>query len=151
MQRFELTTELLTHHAVIDAQHRALVDILNEAAVSVAACTTLSAFPRLTAQLLDYAAYHFATEEDLMVTSAYIVHAPADARLHVDEHRGFAARVVAMRAEFASDPRQVGGQVLVRFLQDWLVHHIGESDAALGHYLAAAGSGRPSTTSAGGG
>jgi hemerythrin len=140
MQRLQLTEDLLTHHDVIDAQHAVLVDLLNEATtlVGVAGAEGMSHFNRLTDQLLDYAGYHFTTEEQLMGSFNYAVRAPEEAQLHVAEHRGFAARVLAMRAEFARDPRQVGGQVLVRFLQDWLVHHIGESDHDLGLFLEAA-------------
>lgn len=135
MQRFELTEDLLTHHDLIDAQHAVLVNILNEASQGASSAAAMERFGHLTDQLLDYAVYHFETEEQLMNAHRYSDRAPEAAGLHLSEHRGFATRVLSMREEFERDPRRVAGQQLVRFLQDWLVHHIGESDRELGAFL----------------
>jgi hemerythrin len=135
MHRLELTADLLTHHDVIDSQHAVLVDLLNEATLLAETVASRDKFTRLTDQLLDYARYHFETEERLMVETGYAVHAPAEARQHLAEHGGFMAHVLAMRSGFAREPRQVDSQQLARFLQDWLVHHIGESDQDLSRFL----------------
>lgn len=137
MQRFELSVHLLTNHALIDEQHARLVVILNEATRHLASAQTLESFRLLTDQLVDYAGYHFKTEEDLMVQSAYAAARPHEAGAHLAEHRDFVRQVTGMRVEFERSPRQVAGQQLVRFLQDWLAHHIGESDHDLGRHLAA--------------
>jgi hemerythrin-like metal-binding protein len=135
MHRLELKADLLTHHDVIDSQHAVLVDLLNEATLLAETAASLDGFARVTDQLLDYARYHFETEERLMEETGYAARAPAAARLHLAEHGGFTAHVLAMRSGFAGAPRQVDSQQLARFLQDWLVHHIGESDRELGRFL----------------
>jgi hemerythrin len=135
MKRLVLTPDLTTHHAVIDEQLAALVDLVNEASTCVATPSAMHTFEKVLDQLLEYARFHFEAEEALMASTGYANVQPRAAKLHLSEHRGFQARAATMRAEFVRAPRQVIGQQLVRFLRDWLVHHIGESDHELAAFL----------------
>ncbi len=126
---------LETGIAIVDQQHRGLVDMLNQAAPLLAQSSqeSLRDIAPLLDGLLDYAATHFETEEALM------------ARLHMDErarshhrasHAQFAEQVGEMVRAYAGDAG-VTGDRLLSFLASWLVLHILGEDQAMARQVRA--------------
>ena len=128
------TDALLTGVAEVDLQHRILVDTLIEARTQFNRGTSGPAFERVSRDLLAYAIYHFATEEQLMQRHGYAAAAPEAAARHLAQHRYFSERVVALRtAEHRGEPG--ASPALLAFLEDWLVNHILTTDKALGQFI----------------
>lgn len=124
---------------IVDAQHRGLVDMLNTAAKLISENPNLS--PGDVAPLLDrlteYAAIHFSTEDDLMVSSG------VDPR-HLEHHRGihgkFVQQLTSLRAEFERNG-SINGEGLLRFLVAWLTFHILGEDQSMARQIHAIGLG----------
>lgn len=122
--------------AEIDEQHMILVHTLNEASVKLAGDAGIEQLEQITQDLLAYALYHFETEEALMQEYGYEEGAPRDASIHLEQHRSFSAKVVAVRDSIkAGNP--IAPADLLAFLNQWLVNHILNTDKRLGTYLLA--------------
>lgn len=122
----------------IDEQHHVLVSTLNEANLTLLHETRRDAVDQLLQDLLAYALYHFETEEALMQTHDYATHAPDEARQHIEEHRKFAQRVVALRNTLETTG-DVDRDALLAFLNAWLQQHILGIDQKLAAFLHARG------------
>lgn len=120
----------------IDEQHMILVHTLNEAATKLGADASLEKLEQITRDLLSYALYHFETEEELMAEYGY-AEAPDDqANEHLEQHRAFSAKVVAVRdAIKAGTP--IAPDELLGFLNNWLVNHILNTDMKLATHITA--------------
>ena len=88
----------------------------------------------ITRDLLSYALYHFETEEDLMQHYGYDEALHEDAKLHLEQHRLFSAKVVAVRENLKLGVL-IAPSDLIGFLNDWLVNHILNTDQRLGHFI----------------
>jgi two-component system NtrC family sensor kinase len=109
-----------TGDATIDEQHIKLVALLNELGESLAlGCFESMAIPVLD-QLIDYADYHFSTEEAFMRSHNYESGALED---HLLIHRKFVDKVNAMRQAVDDSPEQLSRELL-DFLVQWLAAHI---------------------------
>lgn len=126
--------DYLTGVDCIDAQHKVLVDTLNEANARLAVNVTRDLLEQITRDLLSYALYHFETEEALMQQYDYTGGAPEDAEKHRQEHRSFSQQVVSLR-EGLRDGNLVSREDLLSFLNNWLINHILNTDQRLGSYL----------------
>lgn len=105
----------------VDAQHRRLVDILNQLDEAVAVGEEPQAILDLVAALIDYTDYHFKHEEELMRQAANF---PADDfELHCRQHREFVATVQAEQQKAIVEPDRVSN-ALLEFLVGWLSSHI---------------------------
>ncbi len=106
----------------VDAQHHALVDMVNQAAPHLALNDEVAR--RAVGPLLDnltrYAVVHFRDEEQLMVqlhlTADYLKH-------HHQTHQAFVDEVTQMRRQYEHDG-SLSGTELLRFLGSWLSFHI---------------------------
>ena len=120
----------------IDEQHMILVHTLNEAAIKLAGDPSLENLDQITRDLLSYALYHFETEEELMQEYGYEA-SPDDAAVrHLEQHRKFSAKVVAVRDAIKAGNLIQPGELL-GFLNDWLVNHILNTDRKLGEFIVA--------------
>lgn len=131
---FELDSSLLTGVPEIDSEHLILVNALNEVAATAHASAAHPLMDRITRDLLAYVLYHFAREERLIRQSGYALAEPTEADLHIQQHRAFADRVMALRAS-ANETMSAPPAELARFLRDWLLQHIGTTDQRLGSFL----------------
>lgn len=118
----------------IDSQHRYLIGAIDEARETLLERRDLSRIGPLTKDLLAYAIFHFETEEDLMRQYGYDREAGADAGQHHQEHRDFSARVIAVRDALAAG-QTVAPEILIEFLENWLIGHIMQTDQKLGAFL----------------
>lgn len=107
--------------AIIDVQHRQLVSLLNELAHGYVCDGGRSEAERILNALVDYAAYHFATEEaiwaELPVTDSLF-------QGHLKGHKGFVNKVRAMQSRLETDNSHTVMDDLLSFLTGWLAHHI---------------------------
>lgn len=131
--RIEWTGALSVGVPSIDAQHRQLVDLLNDLDAAVAHGYTDEITRSMLDRLIRYANEHFGYEEELFARTGY-----PDAVAHVTEHALFRQHVEeldkrARRGEF------VLGIEVVRFLREWLLDHVQVTDRAYGVHLRAAG------------
>jgi len=121
--------------AVVDQQHRGLVDIINEAAPELArpGGPNMQAIGAVLDRLFDYAASHFKTEEDLMalhkLDARYVAH-------HCAIHAKFVEQVVGMRTLLSSDGALEVGPSLLRYLTSWLTIHILDEDRRFARHVA---------------
>ncbi len=115
--------------AEIDAQHRHLVEIINELSDAMMEKKGYIAVPNILEHLADYSKLHFTTEERHMHEMNY----PALAE-HCQEHLDLTRKVLEFRKGCSTDHDPSSGELL-NFLRDWLTSHIITSDQKIGkHY-----------------
>jgi hemerythrin-like metal-binding protein len=107
---------------LVDKQHHALVDMVNQAAPHLAMNDDMA--KRAVGPLLDnltrYALIHFRDEEHLMMQREM---APAYLTQHHRAHQMFVDQVTAMRKQY-EQAGTLTGTDLLRFLSSWLSFHI---------------------------
>ena len=130
----EWNEALVTGVDEMDQQHRLLMDMVLQARAGLNGRPATTLFEQLTRDLLAYAIYHFATEERLMRQYDFAAAYPEEARRHVEEHRGFSARVVSLRVQGRSGSPQSSSD-LVGFLEGWLMNHIMVVDPPLARHI----------------
>jgi hemerythrin len=117
----------------IDAQHRVLVDLLNQLGDVVQGGVASWDQSAVLAELVRYTNTHFRDEEALMLQNGY-----ADLASHEQQHHDLVKAVTDMVARHAHG-EQPKAEELVVFLRDWLTAHIMGSDRLLGQALNARG------------
>ena len=80
-------------------------------------------------ELIDYASYHFRSEEMWMVDKFY----PGAAN-HKKEHNSFLLRIKKARKAFHGGQEHISMETLL-FLREWIESHILETDAEFGKFL----------------
>lgn len=107
---------------LVDQQHHALVDLVNQAASHLAVNDSAAqrAMGALLDQLTRYAAVHFRDEEALMHSAGLD---PRHIAHHHASHQDFVAELGRMRARHDAQGQLAGGDVL-SFLANWLNFHI---------------------------
>ncbi|MCB1955811.1 MAG: hemerythrin family protein [Rhodocyclaceae bacterium] len=125
---------MLTGVDEIDRQHRVLVNTLNEIIVCLPDQDDDELAERITRDLLGYALYHFETEQGLMLRSGYLRECALDAASHLAQHRAFSERVESLRNGI-NRGLELDLEGLTRFLHDWLIGHIMNSDVRFGRFL----------------
>lgn len=102
----------------IDAQHRGLIDILNETYDATSECN--NAFTsELFAKLVTYTEVHFKTEEDALQNMASPLYGE-----HKKMHVQFIARLMEMKNEMTDQSPAETREECLTFLKKWLVNHI---------------------------
>ena len=115
--------------ASIDAEHRALVELINKLHAALMQGRGRVALAGAFKRILSYAGTHFANEEALMDAHAYPL-----VEAHKAEHAALVAEAEALRARFEQSGSMVGIAVLF-FLKRWLTEHILASDRRLAQHL----------------
>lgn len=114
------TDDLLTGIDEIDRQHQILFVCLARLEQSVSAEERWSAVHFALAEVSDFAHIHFAVEEALLRLHGYPL-----LEAHIAEHRAFVRELgVIGKHSLHADV----SDEMVKFLQTWLVNHIGKSD-----------------------
>lgn len=130
MAFFEWKSDYHVGHEKIDFQHHNLVNMIN----NIHDATTLEkdaaeVAVRVTLEnLVDYTVFHFQTEEDLMKDFKF-----PDLAQHLKEHALLKARVLDFQKKFEEGKLEVS--VLLEFLKDWLLNHIGKRDIELAQFI----------------
>ena len=128
--------KLFTGIEAIDEQHKMLVDMLNEANLRLRSLVERSVVEDIVRDLMSYALYHFETEEELMLEQAYAQESPEDAATHAREHREFSHTVASVQQDLVNG-KPVTREVLLGFLNHWLINHILNTDMRLATFLIA--------------
>jgi hemerythrin-like metal-binding protein len=113
----------------IDDEHKELF----EAVIEVESAMTRNAQPAETAVLLKKlvgaTAKHFASEEAMMREAKY-----AGVALHAANHQRLMEKVEAFATRHGQNGVAVNQHAL-KFLRDWLLHHMENDDARLGAWM----------------
>lgn len=107
----------------IDQQHQKLVDMLNDFYERLEK-NPKQAFHALVDSLVEYAKYHFATEEKYFEKFTY-----SDSAAHIAEHRKFEEQVLSVRNKLKEGELVLSFEITT-FLKNWLTSHIKDSDKA---------------------
>jgi len=120
-------------HAKIDAEHRSLVDALNNLHLAMKQGKGKDEIEKTLLFLKDYTVAHFAGEERLMMAHRY-----PDTQRHCAIHADLVKEVGALIRDFQSGKVLLTSSVF-SFLEDWLTKHIQGEDKALGAFLKSKG------------
>ncbi len=118
---------------LIDGHHRHLVGLVNSAHEKLANGYDHADMVKLLDELVDYATYHFATEELWMSQYGY-----PKLLEHTKEHEEFCIKVIEEELLFEAGRSDVLPELVV-FLSDWLVEHIQKSDGEYGEFARSIG------------
>lgn len=124
---FELGIEQFDDH------HKHLVGLINKIYDDYTMEAPSETVGTIFDELIDYATYHFAAEENWMEAQGY-----PKFHEHLEEHDRFSRIVVEMQKEYAQGKLNISIDMLV-FLKNWLTDHILKTDADYGHYIASKG------------
>ena len=114
----------------IDEHHQHLVNLLNKTHRDFIRQAPADILAELFEELIDYATYHFAAEEQVMLESGY-----PEIETHKGQHAQFAKEINEMHENYLVKQSPFFLEILT-FLQDWLESHILQSDSELGRFLA---------------
>lgn len=118
--------------AELDDDHKQLIRVINQLGADYDDQARQSAVRQSLFALLRYAEFHFAREEGVMTACNY-----PGIEEHKKEHRDFVSKIRDLNRRFDADPEKSAEIVnadLLRFLQDWLSHHILVEDMAYRPY-----------------
>lgn len=117
----------------IDAQHRQLFEAAEQLHQAMRARQANDVLRDVFGRLVKYTMAHFAAEERLMSKHGF----PSYAQ-HRVEHEKLTARVCDMKQRFDRGEIALSGELL-KFLRDWLDHHINGTDKGYTAFLHAKG------------
>lgn len=126
--------------AEVDAQHKQLVFLLNQLAVSLADLTDPVELNEVFEELAAYADYHFKTEEG--VWKPYFQD-DAWYETHQKIHESFLPRVLQLQERDKGKPVEEVIEDVLKFLTEWLTHHILDDDKRMALTVHAVDSGVP--------
>ena len=115
---------------LIDDQHKKLVNLINQLFRAVGSGSPQAQVEGVLAELIDYTAYHFQTEEDLFDRFGYP---------EKEAHKQIHTKLVAQAVGYQQKINQGDGSVamsLLQFLKDWLVNHIMKTDKRYSTFFA---------------
>ncbi|MDD2686043.1 MAG: bacteriohemerythrin [Gallionella sp.] len=120
--------------AIIDEQHKKLVDLLNALAEHLAYGSDAPTLERVFDELTDYTVYHFQTEEKL-----WHQYLPQDEMTlaHERTHLSFVNDVMRFRQDIDRLTSDQVVEEVVSFLTHWLAFHILETDKHMSKILLA--------------
>ena len=113
-----------TKHKIIDEQHKELVNIINDLYMSTIdhKANKNEAFINAAKRCIEYADYHFKTEEKIMNIINY-----SDAENHKAMHREFYNEIINQVKNYQEGQPFIANK-LVKYLKDWLLEHIAFRD-----------------------
>ncbi|MBK7141932.1 MAG: bacteriohemerythrin [bacterium] len=106
----------------VDIQHKKLVELMNKLHDGMVAGKGAEQTKVVLKELVDYTVYHFGFEEKFMQSINY-----PDYAAHKNVHNNITAKVKEMAAKAAGGSVAVQTELL-RFLRDWLIDHIQNTD-----------------------
>lgn len=125
----EWKDEYKTKIAVIDGQHKNLIDLINKLDASKEKGMTHDFLFEVFRKLIEYTKVHFAFEEKMLQKVQY-----PGLDKHLKEHAVFVNKL----SEFLKDSNKENFDVtneILKFLQYWFVEHILKNDLEYAKYL----------------
>jgi hemerythrin-like metal-binding protein len=135
MARIEWKPEFETGVALVDEQHRHLVEIINRFEEALQKGKGSRQANEILNDLTGYTQEHFATEERLMAEAGY-----PQLKLHQSQHRQLLQKVERFQFDYNAAGRRITAE-LHEFLGYWLVNHILRDDRAFAPCLIGAANG----------
>lgn len=135
MTLMEWNDQLSVGVDMIDMDHKVLVDQINMLHDALEQGSDQGIVGSVLNVLIDYTAYHFDREQQLMQTVGYV-----ESEAHMREHRMLVKKVKEIQAGYMAGASL--GQDVMNFLKVWLTQHILKSDKAFGAAVKAAGAAR---------
>ena len=120
--------------ALIDEQHRQIIDRVNQIANAVAAKAKNDALKEMLEDMLLFACEHFAVEERLMAEHAY-----PDMEGHIQEHLRMYQQLNNLVKTVLRTTGRDKAALVSAYLSDWAEQHILQADKELGGFLVARG------------
>jgi hemerythrin-like metal-binding protein len=114
----------------IDDQHIHLAGLIDALSAALKEGASAAAVTAALAEVIDFAAMHFASEERLMTQFQV-----AGLAQHRDAHR----RLLEDIRQLGVDKDQPSVSLVLRYLREWLIRHVDGLDKALGRELIAKG------------
>ena len=116
----------------IDDQHRALLEIINRLDDAVSGGEETKIVIDLLRALREYAVYHFATEEELMLAGG---HDRERYRRHKAEHKEFVEQLERFGENLENGVSHAVAASLLEYLVQWLMEHVLGLDKEAGRFL----------------
>jgi hemerythrin-like metal-binding protein len=117
----------------IDDQHKQLIQFLNDLHDALGNGTAMAMMQGLIADLLDYADYHFTTEEALFEKYKY-----PERYEHAAEHEDFATKVSEIEVQLKISKNDYLLPIeTMKFLRNWLLDHMQQEDQLYAQYFRA--------------
>lgn len=128
---YTFTKDLETGNAMIDSQHRQLIDAINGLLAACSQGKGRQEIEKTTKFLQDYTAKHFGDEEKLQIQSRY-----PDYQNHKKYHEGFKQVVRDISAQLAQEGPTVAlvGKVNTS-IGGWLLNHIKKEDVKVAAHI----------------
>lgn len=120
--------------ALIDEQHRQIIDRVNQIANAVAAEAKSDALKEMLEDMLLFACEHFALEERLMAEHGY-----PEMESHVQEHLRMYQQLSNLVKTVLRTTGRDKAALVSAYLSDWAEGHILQADRELGGFLIAQG------------
>jgi len=110
----------------IDSHHKRLIELLNKSYLMVLQDDKHPELSKLLFELLAYAKYHFAAEEELMREYQY-----EKMEQHELAHLSFINKVVTYKKDLGTGMKYLSVEIF-DFIRSWLLDHILKIDAEMG-------------------
>ena len=133
MPLMEWSERLSVRIPAIDNQHKRLIALINRLHDAVFEGYEVHMMVPLVQDLLDYARTHFRAEERIFEQYSY-----PEAEKHKAAHEEFVRQVREIRRGAAARERDVALKAM-RFLKEWLAHHLMGTDRHYAAYVHARG------------
>ena len=104
--------------AEIDAQHKKMFEMINSLFHTLEESKAQEQLQPILNGFIDYANYHFATEEKYFTKFGY-----PQKDVHIQAHRMYTAKIQDLLKKSAEDKTLVSMQ-LMDFVEDWLIQHV---------------------------
>jgi hemerythrin-like metal-binding protein len=121
----EWNDEYSTRIDVIDGHHKKLIELLNRSYFLIMQEAEQAELSQLLDDLIEYAKYHFAAEEDIMRQHHY-----SDLDRHVLGHFSFINSVLSFRKEMNQGRSYLSIEIF-DFIKNWLLNHILKVDSEM--------------------
>jgi hemerythrin-like metal-binding protein len=122
MALLEWNESLSVNIKAIDEQHQKLVGILNSLYDAMRAGKSKEVLGVILDELVNYAVYHFNTEEELMTKFEFPLYDE-----HFQEHSSFKAKAADLVSRYENSTAIISIEV-INFLRDWVNTHILDTD-----------------------
>ena len=118
---------------IIDQQHQKLVQLINGLHAHMVAGDANEIMCKVLDRVIEYTGFHFGTEEQLMQEYDY-----PESATHKHQHGELVNTAVSLQQKLKNGNTHITMETM-NFLQDWLQHHILETDKKFAAYLKSKG------------
>jgi hemerythrin-like metal-binding protein len=124
MDKIFWTDKLSVGVAMLDEQHKRLIEMTNQLIEAPKITTKSETISKILGDMLNYAQVHFKSEENLFRRYGY-----PKLDQHITEHQAFKKQTMRFFQEITVDVSTVPDTML-KYLCEWIVEHILTSDMA---------------------